>query len=150
MGMLDKILTAREVKELYKGLSALSVPGLEIVTGDPVAAQMAIETDRDPGCATPFGGCAAGVSGLTFLADGTVTPCRRLEIPIGNVREDSLREVWATSEVLALLRDRSKYLGKCGACDRWAGCRGCRAIAYAWSQTHGPGNFLAEDPQCFI
>ncbi|KAF0216314.1 MAG: Radical SAM domain [Geobacteraceae bacterium] len=148
--MLDEMLTPHEVKELYKGFAGLSVPGLDIVTGDPVAAQMHIEPPHDAGCATPFGGCAAGVSGLTLLADGTITPCRRLEIPLGNVRNDSLREVWATSEVLALLRDKSKYRGKCGACARWTGCRGCRAIAYAFSQAEGGGDFLAEDPQCFI
>lgn len=149
IGMLKEMLSPPEVKELYEGLSAVSAPGLSIVTGDPVATQMHM-AEGTPDCTTPFGGCAAGVSGLTLLADGTITPCRRLEIPIGNVREDSLREVWATSEVLALLRDRRNYRGKCGSCDRWAGCRGCRAIAHAFSLARGGGDFLAEDPQCFI
>ncbi len=29
-------------------------------------------------------------------------------------------------------------------------CRGCRAIAYAYSSAKGIGDYLAEDPQCFI
>jgi hypothetical protein len=29
-------------------------------------------------------------------------------------------------------------------------CRGCRAIAYAHSQVRGQGDYLAEDPQCFL
>ena len=98
----------------------------------------------------PLGGCAAGVSGMTILPDGTLTPCRRLYIPVGNIRKDSFREVWATSEVLEGIRDRSRYKGKCGSCKRWADCRGCRAIAYAFSRAQGKSDFLAEDPQCFI
>jgi AdoMet-dependent heme synthase len=120
------------------------------VTGDPVASQMTAESgSRDQGD-VPTGGCAAGVSGLTFLPDGTITPCRRLAIPVGNVRTDNLREVWATSDVLNALRDRSRYKGRCGVCSRWADCRGCRAIAYAYSQSRGGEDFLWEDPQCFI
>ncbi len=149
MQMVSELLSPHEVKELYEQLMTLAVPGLDIVTGDPLAAQMQVEAGGPAGC-TPFAGCAAGVSGLTLLADGTIVPCRRLELPIGNVRSDSLREVWATSELLTRLRDKSRYAGKCGSCKRWAACRGCRAIAYACSQTKGSGNPLAEDPQCFL
>ncbi|UCD34076.1 MAG: SPASM domain-containing protein, partial [Nitrospiraceae bacterium] len=90
------------------------------------------------------------ISGLTILPDGTMVPCRRLPVPIGNITSDSLREVWASSDVLNALRDRSRYKGKCGSCLRWAHCRGCRAIAYACSQSAGKGDVLAPDPQCFI
>lgn len=138
-----------EVRELYASLLPLSIPGLEIVTGDPVATQMHRAAASMHGN-VPLGGCAAGVSGLTILADGTVVPCRRLEIPIGNVRRDSLRELWVTSKVLARLRDKRKYGGRCGSCERWADCRGCRAIAWAFSRANGDDDFLAEDPQCFI
>ncbi|HYA31436.1 MAG TPA: SPASM domain-containing protein [Thermodesulfovibrionales bacterium] len=98
----------------------------------------------------PKGGCAAGVSGFTILPDGTMLPCGRLPVQIGNVRKDSLREVWATSRVLVALRDKGRYKGKCGRCRRWADCRGCRAIAYAVSRANGRNDMLAEDPQCFI
>jgi radical SAM protein with 4Fe4S-binding SPASM domain len=99
---------------------------------------------------TAMSGCAAGVSGLTILPNGDVMPCRRLPISLGNARRDSLRELWATSPVLEALRDRSRYAGKCRACPRWAHCRGCRAIAYAWSRSRGEDDILAEDPQCFL
>lgn len=148
-GMLEDMLSAGEARELYEGLFSAAIPGLKIVTGDPVAAQMGVEPAADQGC-SPYGGCAAGVSGLTIMADGTIVPCRRLPIPIGNVRTDALREVWATSEVLARLRDKSLYAGKCAACERWGGCRGCRGVAYGWSLAHGNGDYLAEDPQCFL
>ena len=149
--MLDKTLSIEKVKGLYERIFSTKPHGLEIVTGDPVASQMSCPADGATAISSvPSGGCAAGVSGLTFLADGTITPCRRMPVPIGNVRKDALREVWATSEVLGMLRDRSGYQGRCGACRRWSKCRGCRAIAYAWSQTEGKGDILADDPQCFI
>ena len=147
--MLESMLDASRVKELYQSIYSAEAEGVMLVTGDPVASQMSAQVDGDEG-STPCGGCAAGLSGLTILSDGTITPCRRLPIPIGNVREDSLREVWATSPVLSALRDRSRYKGKCGTCKRWAQYRGCRAIAYGYSQSHGNADFLAEDPQCFL
>jgi radical SAM protein with 4Fe4S-binding SPASM domain len=97
-----------------------------------------------------MGGCAAGVSGLTILADGTIVPCRRLPLPLGNVRQDSLREIWAGSPLLEQLRDREQYGGKCGSCPRWANCRGCRAIAYSYAQVRGREDMLADDPQCWL
>jgi len=148
-GLLKEMLSTGNVKDLYTKIFALDTGALEIVTGDPVASQVTGRNSDDQGD-IPMGGCAAGVSGLTILPDGTMVPCRRLHIPIGNIRQDSFREVWATSGVLKALRSRSRYRGKCGVCTRWAQCRGCRAIAYAFSRAQGENDFLAEDPQCFI
>ena len=149
--LIHKALTTDRVKRLYEEIFSAQPAGLEIVTGDPVASQMSCAPDSSGALSdTPTGGCAAGISGITLLSDGTITPCRRMPVPIGNVRTDSLREVWATSEVLEMLRDRSRYKNRCGSCRRWSTCRGCRAIAYAWSQAQGIGDILADDPQCFI
>ena len=150
MGLLGVMLTGERLEEIYRKILSESREGLEIVTGDPVAAQMRSSATSENGAGIPNGGCSAGVSGLTILPDGTITPCRRLNIPIGNILRDSLREVWATSEVLERLRTKSEYKGKCGSCSRWETCRGCRAIAYACSLARGEGDMLAEDPQCFI
>jgi len=147
--LLSQMLSPQQVKELYASLFSLELKGLEIVTGDPVASQMNARSNGDAGNVA-ISGCAAGVSGLTILSNGNVTPCRRMPIPIGNVRSDSLREIWAASPVLSALRDRNRYQGKCGTCKRWAHCRGCRAIAYACSQSRGENGFLTDDPQCFL
>jgi MoaA/NifB/PqqE/SkfB family radical SAM enzyme len=146
---LDQMLSTAEVKELYTEVLSLKVEGLTITTGDPMAAQMGTPAPEDVET-FPAGGCSAGVAGLTLLADGTVVPCRRLNLPLGQVGQDSLREIWATSPVLEALRDKSRYAGKCGACARWADCRGCRAIAYEYAISQGNPDFLAPDPQCFI
>lgn len=144
--LLNKMLKKKRLKEIYEKIYSLNIDGLEINTGDPIASQMSQPSNKNVPGSFATGGCAAGISGITLLPDGTITPCRRLNIPIGNVRRDSLREVWANSGVLRQLRDKQSYKAKCGVCHRWALCRGCRAVAYAYS---GNGDFLAEDPQCF-
>lgn len=148
--LLNRMLTKEVLEVLYSKIFSLNTGNLKIVTGDPVASQFRKPVSEEGNNSFPSGGCAAGVSGLTILPDGTVTPCRRLPVPIGNVRTDSLREIWSTSEVLNSLRDRSGYDGKCGGCKKWSACRGCRAIAYEFSCSHGTTNYLAEDPQCFL
>ncbi len=149
--LLDQMLSTAQVKSLYEAALSLKIEGLEVATGDPMGAQVKVpapeEIDSEP---FPAGGCSAGVAGLTILADGTVVPCRRLHLPLGQAGRDSLREIWAASPVLEALRDKSRYGGKCGACARWADCRGCRAIAYEYAKAQGEDDFLAPDPQCFI
>jgi radical SAM protein with 4Fe4S-binding SPASM domain len=150
MTMLEHMLSTEQVRQFYEKVFALTIDGLEITSGDPIASQMKSPVPVEDQGVIAMGGCAAGVSGLTILSDGTITPCRRLPIPIGNVKLESMREIWATSPVLEALRDKTRYQGKCGPCKRWAQCRGCRAIAHAYSQAEGTTVFLAEDPQCFI
>jgi radical SAM protein with 4Fe4S-binding SPASM domain len=89
------------------------------------------------------GFCPAGFSSLAILHDGTVLPCRRLEIPVGNILEDGLYKIWYTSKVLWKLRNKESG-GKCNNCELLGNCGGCRAIAYAVSD-----DFTAHDPQCW-
>ncbi len=147
--LLAQALEPAELKALYGSLLSLEIKALQIVTGDPVAAQMKLRPDGDAG-SRAISGCSAGVSGITILPNGNVTPCRRLPLSLGNVQKDSIRDIWASSPVLEALRDRSRYKGRCGSCSRWAVCRGCRAIAYAFARSRGEDDFLADDPQCFI
>ena len=146
----SQLLKPDQVRELYQEIHSLTPRGLELVSGDPLYRQLESDPSPEDLGTIPLGGCAAGVSGLTLMADGTVTPCRRLPVPLGNVRRDSLREIWGGSPVLEMLRDKNSYEGKCGLCRRWAVCRGCRAMAYAFSRTGGHPHFTGEDPQCFM
>ena len=149
--LLDQMLSPEELLAFYQETLDLEVNGLDVGSGDPLATRIKVAKapEDDGSAAFPWGGCAAGVAGLTLLPDGTILPCRRLPVPLGNVRRDRLREIWAASPVLEALRDKTRYPGKCGACKRWAQCRGCRAIAYACSKAKGTPDFLAPDPQCF-
>jgi len=146
MGMM---IPREELRSIYERILSAGNGKVFVATGDPVASQIGTEIDFTHGD-VPFGGCAAGVSGITILSDGTLTPCRRLGIPIGNILQDSLREVWAASPVLEALRTRASYQGRCRSCERWSQCRGCRAIAYAYSVSQGMNDYLVEDPQCFF
>lgn len=88
-------------------------------------------------------GCLAGSSVCFLSHHGDVQPCGYLPVRAGNVRQQSLGEIWATSEVFAKLRDVDRLTGKCRACEFRTDCQGCRARAYASS-----GDYLATDPDC--
>lgn len=90
------------------------------------------------------GFCPAGFSSLSILHDGTVLPCRRLPIPIGNILQGGLFKIWYTSKVLWKLRNKENLGPKCSKCDLLGKCGGCRAIAYGVN-----GDFMADDPQCW-
>ena len=149
-GLVDAMLSRAQVRQVYDSVRAAQTGALALVSGDPLFGQMGTDATPEADNSVPRGGCAAGVSGLTILADGTLVPCRRLPIPIGNITRDAVRDVWSSSPVLESLRDRSRYHGACGECTRWSGCRGCRAIAYAYERSRGVDDLLADDPQCFL
>ena len=88
--------------------------------------------------------CSIGLDGLCILPDATVLACRRLPIPIGNLKNDSLLKIWHTSDLLWEIADKRNLKGKCNSCEFITRCSGCRAIAYAYT-----GDYLAEDPQCW-
>ena len=93
---------------------------------------------------TAGGICSVGLDGLCILPDATVLPCRRLPIPIGNLKNDSLLKIWHTSDLLWEIADKRNLKGKCNSCEFTTQCSGCRAMAYACT-----GDYLAEDPQCW-
>jgi radical SAM protein with 4Fe4S-binding SPASM domain len=87
--------------------------------------------------------CVVGRDGMALLPDGTVHPCRRFNIPIGNMLNESLKTIWENSEVLNKIRNRANLKGGCFDCGITE-CSGCRAMTYALT-----GDYLAEDPHCF-
>lgn len=89
------------------------------------------------------GGCTAGISLCNVTPDGYVQPCPKLRINLGNVRNQTLKEIWKESPVLADLRDREKLKGGCGTCTYSFVCGGCRARAWAYHK-----DYLEEDPRC--
>jgi len=88
--------------------------------------------------------CSIGLDNLTIMHDGTVLPCRRLNVPIGNLKCDTLEKIWFTSDLLWQIADKHNLKGKCNSCEFIPRCSGCRAVAYACT-----GDYLAEDPQCW-
>jgi radical SAM protein with 4Fe4S-binding SPASM domain len=86
--------------------------------------------------------CVIGRDGLCIMPEGSVFPCRRFPIPIGNLMNESLKEIWESSSLLDQLRKKENLKGRCGKCEI-EDCRGCRSLALAL--TTDP---FAEDPHC--
>lgn len=106
-----------------------------------------IRTSRPLWCLvddTLGGFCPAGLMSLCVLHDGTLLPCRRLEIPLGNILTDGLFKVWYTSDILWSLRQKNRMEATCRTCEFLGKCGGCRAAAFA-----ATGNYLGQDPHCW-
>jgi radical SAM protein len=92
-------------------------------------------------------GRAAGVNegrGFLFVSHtGEIFPSGFLPISAGNVRRDSLIDIYRNSTLFRDLRDTSKLKGKCGDCEFKEICSGSRARAYALT-----GDYLGEEPLC--
>ena len=88
-------------------------------------------------------GCLGG-QGFVFVSHtGQVQPCGYLDLDCGQVREMDFGEIYRTSPIFLELRDRSLYKGKCGQCEYFRVCGGCRARAF-----EATGDYLAEEPLC--
>ena len=82
--------------------------------------------------------------GVCFISHiGEVHPSGFLPIPCGNVRKQSVVEIYRTSPVFQALRDPDNLKGKCGRCHFKTICGGCRARAYGYS-----GDYLGSEPCC--
>jgi len=80
---------------------------------------------------------------LCIMPNGNVFPCRRFNLPIGNLLKDSLKSILENSSLLKEIRDKNLLKGKCRICDI-EDCIGCRAISYSLT-----GDCFSEDPQCW-
>ncbi len=86
--------------------------------------------------------CVVGDDGCCIMPDGSLFPCRRFPLPLGNLLRNSLKNIWEESTLLRQLRDKRNLKGKCRLCGQ-EGCTGCRSLAYALT-----GDFFGEDPHC--
>lgn len=82
--------------------------------------------------------------GFVFISHlGEVYPSGFLPVSAGNIRVQSLAEIYRRSSLFTGLRDSSSLKGKCGACEFREICGGSRARAYAVT-----GDVFAEEPCC--
>jgi len=87
-----------------------------------------------------FSTCPAGHTILSIRSDGKVVPCSAFWTLIcGDVRENTLRDIWDNSRKLNEVRGLAdepltKYYAECEKCDYLTYCNaGCRAGAYYFS-----------------
>jgi radical SAM protein with 4Fe4S-binding SPASM domain len=89
------------------------------------------------------GGCPAGTHYMGIRPNGEVTPCPYLPVFAGNLRHETLADLWTSSDLFTGIRQRTSLGGRCGACEMNAHCGGCRARAYGMT-----GDLMAEDQLC--
>jgi AdoMet-dependent heme synthase len=82
--------------------------------------------------------------GFVFINHvGAIFPSGFLPLAAGNVRRDSIVDVYRSSPLFRGLRDREALKGKCGVCEYRDVCGGSRARAYAVT-----GDYLESEPFC--
>ena len=90
--------------------------------------------DEEAVTATPVGrgfGIRDG-NGIVFVSHlGQIFPSGFLPASAGNVRKESLVEIYRNSELFHSLRDPDRLGGKCGDCPFRIICGGSRARAFA-------------------
>lgn len=97
----------------------------------------------EDGIGRPMFGVNDG-NGFLFISHiGDVQPSGFLPLTAGNVRQQSLVDIYRNSEIFKGLRNPDGYSGKCGVCNFRKICGGSRARAYAVT-----GDYLASEPYC--
>jgi radical SAM protein len=82
--------------------------------------------------------------GIVFVSNlGDIYPSGFLPLFCGNVRKDSLVDVYRNSEIFRALHSPDQFHGKCGLCEYSHICGGSRARAFAHT-----GDALGTDPFC--
>lgn len=91
------------------------------------------------------GGCSAGIISCAIDINGNIIPCLPLyNVVEGNIKNDSLLQVWDNSETFNKLRNRGLLKGKCGKCTYKNLCGGCRA-----ESLYKKNDLLDEDDTCW-
>jgi radical SAM protein with 4Fe4S-binding SPASM domain len=82
--------------------------------------------------------------GIMFVSNqGDIYPAGFLPLPVGNVRNSHLVDVYRNAPIFQALHNPSTFKGKCGVCEYRTLCGGSRARAFAYT-----GDPLASDPFC--
>jgi len=82
--------------------------------------------------------------GIMFVSNtGDICPAGFLPMVLGNVRKDSVVDIYRNEPVFKKLHDSSEFGGHCGVCEYHALCGGSRARAYA-----ATGDPFGQDPLC--
>lgn len=79
-------------------------------------------------------------------SQGLIQPCTGIDMPVGDLRKEKLKDILAKSPVIKNLRNIYTTIeGECQSCEFAVDCYGCRGNAY-----QSTGNYLASDPACWI
>jgi radical SAM protein len=149
-------ISAGQCEEVLKFLSDLapSVPFAIKTTEAPHYHRvLKQEIQKGQGAPLPGAGRPAALRAPRSVTDGNgfvfidhtgqVCPSGFLPLVCGNVRRDSLVEIYRNHDLFKRLRDADSFEGKCGRCEFRHACGGSRARAYA-----ATGSAFGSDPLC--
>jgi radical SAM protein with 4Fe4S-binding SPASM domain len=74
--------------------------------------------------------CQAGRRIVTVLPEGNVTPCVVYPRILGNIRANSLAEIWTSHEALTLRQETYSDHSECGGCSAKKYCKFCPGHSY--------------------
>lgn len=127
----DLALSASELKALFDELSKMD-------SGLGKERWNATTPFCGRGCNKHYISCYVGSTGV-------VQPCTGVDVPAGNIREDSLSNMLASSEVFKIARNMEDHIkGACSTCEHLGKCYGCRGLAF-----YVNGDFTGADPLCW-
>ncbi len=141
---LETPLSAEEYEKALRSLKAREAAGFPIEVKATCAPQYQ-RIGREMGCSSGSHsgrGCLAS-QGFVFVSSlGEMRGCGYLELAAGNIRAGGVRRIYERSPLFVALRRQENYRGKCGHCEYWNVCGGCRARALA------AGDHLGPEPLC--
>jgi radical SAM protein with 4Fe4S-binding SPASM domain len=137
---IEEVLNKEEWKELIKALLDFFSIEEENSFFPYQAFQISFNGEEPELLGAP---CVIGRDGICIMPEGTVFPCRRFPISIGDLLNNSLKTIWEESDLLENLRRKENLKGKCGRCEIKE-CWGCRSLALSLT-----GDYLEEDPHCW-
>ena len=150
--MLDKEEYKEFIKEMYKKVISLNKAGstthfqIRPIFGAKELFNDEIQTSFET-LSIKYS-CEALKNTMEIKPNGEVVPCSFLDIPIGNVKTQSLSEIWNTlkaNEMRDLFEKNNKNY-KCSKCTKNGMCNGgCIANKYYYYN-----DFNEKDPYCFI
>lgn len=130
--LLDELVKYRE---MFKMRLKISLPSFPWDTQAPIE------------CEGNLVGCIAGRAVMNIRANGDVMPCaliRNSAFTAGNIRKESLRDIWDKSDVLQIFRKLSRLEGECKEYHLQYLCMGsCRGAAIEYF-----GDLYSPDPCC--
>ena len=123
-GQTSDCLSAEELRSAYSSMSQIEHKGLQIVTPNKLMSLLSQTTEETLlgliNSGTCFG-CEAGTVIAHIRANGDLFPCSFFRDPIfcaGNILQNSLQSIWATSEAFYPLRKITNIPEKCKDCKK--------------------------------
>jgi radical SAM protein with 4Fe4S-binding SPASM domain len=137
---LENPLTAEAYEAALLELQRLE-PGLGLEFKATCAPQYQ-RLARQAGRTVRGRGCLAGQGFLFLSSTGQAQGCGYLNLAAGDLRRTPVQTIYEEAPLFRDLRERKHYRGRCGVCEYWSICGGCRARARA------AGDHLGPEPLC--